>query len=329
MSIPKKIIDLTSLALQDRVLTFRERETIVAEALKMGVSVADVNKYIDDSLSQRLQSYSKADLKCCPACGAQIPLISDMCLFCGESLESDNGKRQVVNVGTQRVVGMAADIIRDENRKTAEERQAIQQCPDCGAALPLVSHICTYCGHILHEQTGSQYNIQQLLDNINESITALRRAPKPGVFKILLFNVEVAMAFIGSTMMLDVDAGGLCEAKDVWALLGYLMLLASPFIAMFCNQNPKAKRTGEGDPYKVSPIKLADQAFYKALAQFDSYTLQIATIYGNNNEAKTKLGYLNQLINEVKKERAKHRAGVAAIYVGVVALIIIIKYLCL
>ncbi len=31
MAIPKKIIDLTTLALQDRVLTYKERETIVTE----------------------------------------------------------------------------------------------------------------------------------------------------------------------------------------------------------------------------------------------------------------------------------------------------------
>lgn len=329
--VPRHIVDLTELALQDRILTFKERQTIVKEALDMGVDVAVVNKYIDDALNERLKSYHKEDLKRCPTCGAQIPLISDECLFCGNSLTATDGERMVVPVDTDGVTGYAADIIRDENRKTAEYQQSIAQCPDCGAALPLVSHICTYCGHILHEQTGSQYNIQQILHNINESIRALRSAPKPGFFKILTYNIDVAMAIIGAiiTVNVDADTSGSLVGKGVWYVFGFVILAASPFVGMFLNMKSEYSKDDKENLYKTSPIELADQAFYNALAMFDSYTLQIATLYGNNSEAKTELGYLDKLIKEVKKERAKHRAGVAAVYVGVVALIIIIKYMSL
>jgi rRNA maturation endonuclease Nob1 len=331
MAIPQQIIDLTDLALQDRELTFKERHAILKAALDLGVSVVDANKYIDDAFRKRLQSYKKEDLRRCPSCGAQIPLISVDCLFCGQSLETDDSERRVVKVGDQGAMGDAADIIREENRKTAEYQQSIAQCPDCGAALPLVSHICTYCGHILHEQTGSQYNIQQILHNINESIRALRSAPKPGFFKILTYNIDVAMAIIGAiiTVNVDADTSASLVGKGVWYVLGFVLLAASPFVGMFLNMKSEYSKDDKENLYKTSPIELADQAFYNALAMFDSYTLQIATLYGNNSEAKTELGYLDKLIKAVKKERAKHRAGVAAVYVGVVALIIIIKYMSL
>ena len=329
LTVPQQIVNLTALALQDRVLTYKERQTIVIAALDMGVSESAVNKYIDDALQKRLQNYSKEELKHCPTCGAQIPLISDECLFCGSSLVANDGGRRVVKVDSQGVVGYAADIIRSENRKTAEEQQSIKQCPDCGAPFPLVSHICAHCGHVLHEQADSQYNIQQLLNNISTSIRALRSAPKPGFLKILTYNIEVATAFVGSIMLLDVDAEGLCEAKGIFAVCGFILLAAGMFIPMFANRDWKVKKGSEGNAWQVSPIELADQAFYNALTLFDSYTLQINTLYGDNNEAKTKLGYLDTLIKSVKKERTKHRAGVAAVYLGAIALVIIIKYISL
>lgn len=324
--VPRHIVDLTELALQDRILTFKERQTIVKEALDMGVDVAVVNKYIDDALNERLKSYHKEDLKRCPTCGAQIPLISDECLFCGNSLTATDGERMVVPVDTDGVTGYAADIIRDENRNTAEQQQSITQCPDCGAPLPLVSLICTHCGHVFHKQAGPQYHIGELLYNINNCITALRNAPKPDLPDILKYNIEVVAIIIGTILFLDVSADGICEAKGGIAICGYVLLVASVFITMFSNRDWNVKNGHEENPWQISPIELADRAFYNALTLFDSYTLQIETLYGDNSEAKTRLGYLDTLIKDVKKERAKHRAGLAVVYVCAIVLVIIIKY---
>ncbi|MBQ2097476.1 MAG: hypothetical protein II480_04810, partial [Bacteroidales bacterium] len=83
MPVSKHIAGLTALALQDRILTYKERQVIVKEAVKEGTSLQEINSYLDDALTERLKSFSKEELKHCPYCGAQIPLLSDVCLFCG------------------------------------------------------------------------------------------------------------------------------------------------------------------------------------------------------------------------------------------------------
>ena len=64
MAIPKHIIDLTALALQDRVLTFKERQTIIVEALKAGVTAEEINHYIDTAqltshIEEMVQKYGE------------------------------------------------------------------------------------------------------------------------------------------------------------------------------------------------------------------------------------------------------------------------------
>ncbi|MBP5368081.1 MAG: hypothetical protein J6Z01_06505 [Bacteroidales bacterium] len=108
MAVSQHIIDLTNLALTDRVLTYKERETIVDTAIKEGLTSEEINQYLDNALTERLKSFTKEELKCCPACGAQIPLISDMCPYCGNYLQNINS--QLVSPTT--IVGDDADIIR-------------------------------------------------------------------------------------------------------------------------------------------------------------------------------------------------------------------------
>ena len=147
MAISKKILDLAHLALSDRVLTYTERQTIVKAALEEGTPASEINSVLDNMLTQRLKSYTKEELRNCPHCGAQIPLISDTCLFCGGSLNSDSQPTPP----TPTVTGAEAEIIQHENLSTAAEHRNIKHCPDCGAPYPLVSNICPQCGHVLHE----------------------------------------------------------------------------------------------------------------------------------------------------------------------------------
>ena len=114
MAIPKKIIDLTTLALQDRVLTYKERKTIVAEALKMGVRQEEIDAYLTNALNIRLQSYTKEELGSCPGCGHGVPLIADQCPYCGTMLQRD-GNHVIVpptHPNSFNISGKAAKIIR-------------------------------------------------------------------------------------------------------------------------------------------------------------------------------------------------------------------------
>ena len=74
MAISKHIIDLVALALQDRILTYKERQTIIKEAKNTGVNVKETVAYIDEALRKRLKSFSKEELIHCPSCGALVPL---------------------------------------------------------------------------------------------------------------------------------------------------------------------------------------------------------------------------------------------------------------
>lgn len=324
MAIPKHIIDLTALALQDRVLTFNERQTIVVEAEKAGVAAEEINRYIDTALAQRLQSYTKEELKRCPTCGAQIPLISDECFYCGSALEKD-GSRQVIKVS-----GEAAEIIQQENQQTAEEQQNIQQCPDCGAPFPLVSHICTHCGHVLHAQQGAEQNIKTLLDNIKSSILALETAPKPGFFKIFIFNIEIVMIAIALIMVL-----GFNEKYEFIALTGdnmiYAIVLAvlSMYITLFTNRDwnvtSEDVNKHNASPWKASPVEIADRAYYDALEQYKTHTSQANTLYGKSDEAKKALEPFADIIRSTKIKRTVNRAVIAILYIALIASSVIIK----
>lgn len=124
MKIPYKIRKLTALALQDRVLTFKERGTIVAAALKEGMKPEEIREYIDEAIRERLKNYTKEELTHCPFCGAQVPLISEDCLFCGKSLHKPQQKRNIS------IAGPEAEIIKAENKRTERERLDSETCPD-------------------------------------------------------------------------------------------------------------------------------------------------------------------------------------------------------
>ena len=68
MAVSKKIIELTRLALEDRMLTFKEREVIVKNAVAEGVLETEINAFLDNMLAQRLKTFTKEELKRCPSC---------------------------------------------------------------------------------------------------------------------------------------------------------------------------------------------------------------------------------------------------------------------
>ncbi|MBO4244290.1 MAG: zinc ribbon domain-containing protein, partial [Bacteroidales bacterium] len=188
MAISKKILDLAHLDLSDRVLTFTDRQTIVKAAMEEGTPEVEINAVLDNMLTQRLKSFTKEELRSCPHCGAQIPLISDTCLFCGGSLQSTNTKP---NIPTPKITGTEAEIIQRENLDTAAYHRNLKQCPDCGAPYPLVSNICTQCGHVLHEQTDSVLNVKNLITNIQQSIDELKKTPQPTFWQVLWYRKNI------------------------------------------------------------------------------------------------------------------------------------------
>ena len=298
MAVAKYIKDLVNLALEDRVLTYRERQTIVATALKYGVSEKDINIYLDKALRRRLKEYDKEQIQHCPSCGAQVPLFAEDCLFCGKPLTS--GKRKVIPLP---VVGEAADIIREENRKTEIKEREIKQCPDCGAPFPLISHICNYCGHILHEQTGYALNAQNLIINIQAQRSKLQGIEKPTVGEVLIYRLDAVLLALSVMLYLIAPYFGKDE-PIVFTFAGFALIM---FMV-----------TGLRD--KKSAVAQADDAFYEAVNNYRMDIHQVATFYGDNSEAKEVLGQYAAEIDTFKKSRLKNRNFLA----GAIGLIIAI-----
>ena len=288
MAIPKKIINLTTLALQDRVLTFRERETIVAEALEMGVSQEEIDVYLTNALNKRLQSYTKEELGSCPGCGHGVPLIADQCPYCGPRLQSnENNAVPPPYPGSFNVSGKAAQIINQENINTEQEKK--KNCPKCGAPYPLVSNICSHCGYVLHEQRSSDLNIKNLIDNINNSISKLEHCPNPTLFQIFGYNKN--LLFISLCFVFGYLAG--------YGERGYTGL-CFVFFMIFLYVTWKKFKT-------ESPVTIADETFFYALNYHAMYSRQVDTLYGDNQEAKNLLDKYQGVINGLEQQRKTTR----------------------
>lgn len=300
MTISDNIKHLTDLALKDRVLTYKERQVIVEAAVKEGVAKEQIDAYLDNALHERLQSYSKEDLRRCPHCGAQIPLISDVCLFCGESLNAYNAQDTVQP--PPHISGKDAQIIQAENVRTAAEQHNIKTCPDCGAPFPLVSNVCTHCGHILHEQQESDFNVKNLISNIQQSIDELKSAPQPSFWNVLWYRKNYWMFLVSFMLLLNVVRFVLRYIENGYLVLG--MAIASLVLLLAAiDITQKTKK----DP----PSKMADDKFFAALHRKEMYENQIATIYGDNAEAKEVLRQYSSLTDSITTQRRSRQIKLA------------------
>lgn len=323
MPISKQIQDLTALALKDRVLTFMERQVIIESATKEGVSEAEINAYLDDALAERLQSYLKEDLTRCPHCGAQIPLIADQCPFCGESLQ----KGESSPTPPPYINGAEADIISQENVRTAVEQHNIKTCPDCGAPFPLVSNVCTHCGHVLHEQKDSDLNVKNLIENIQQSIDEIKSTPQPTFGQVLWHRRKLLFFFIAAILLAAAIKGFFAGFQnelqtDTYNTLATMatILSAGLWIAAAVTNNDSKLTSFKRDNVKASgkksPIGLADDRFYTAIHREEKYAAQIHTLYGDHAEAKRLLDELSTLTTALKKDREQNRKKLAISMLG-------------
>ena len=294
MAVSKYIKDLVDLALQDRVMTYTERLIIVNVAAKRNIKADQVNKYIDKAVAKRMKdSLTKEEMQHCPSCGAQVPLLMNDCLFCGRSLV-DPGRRVI------KVDGEAATRIQSENKRNiklvSDKRRSIKQCPDCGAPFPLISHICTYCGHVLHELQGTDLNANYLVNSIESQLAKLEKIQVPTILNLLSDWIEVALFLFGYLLIWLGDHGGntiICWGLGIPCVIGGIV--------------GGGKRVGGGT------VNEADDAYYDAVNDYRMYMRQISTLYGDNREAMVTLCRYADKIDELKKKRNRNRNWLFAI----------------
>lgn len=309
MQIWPDIKKLTALALSDRVLTDLERRTIVNKAVKNGIKSEEINQFLDDQLNLRLESYTKVDLRDCPHCGAQIPLISDECMYCGKPLEHIVGNNNVAF----NITGHEADIIRSENQRVEQERHGIKNCPDCGAPFPLISNICESCGHVLHERDENSLNIKNLLTNMQRSIDRVNKAPKPKVYEIFFYWFYYIILILSVfTFILGIITDS--EAGKIISLAGFV----TSIIAMGTNAVLSDTK---------SPVLIADGEYYKARHSYEMFAREIDTLYGDDYEAQKMLGNFSSTIKSLKRERYQNRIKVIRIIlISTLAIMGVITY---
>lgn len=300
-----KVKGLTMLALSDRVLTDVERDTIVTTAIKGGIKPNEINQYLSESLEQRLKSYTKVDLRDCPYCGAQIPLVSDECLYCGKPLEHIEGNI----IEPFKISGPEANIILNENTRVEEERHNIKECPDCGAPFPLISNICPSCGHVLHERYENKLNIKNLLDNIMKSINRVNDAPKPKVHQILDYWIYYILLLLSVGIFIT----AIIFNSEVGKMMSLFGFGTSILLLMFAPQTIK-------DSY--TPAQKADGEYYKARYAYEMYARQVEILYGDDPEAKPLLNKFAAAIKRLKRERYQNRQRVTLI-IGMIGMLLL------
>ncbi|MBR4625571.1 MAG: zinc ribbon domain-containing protein [Alphaproteobacteria bacterium] len=302
----QNIEKLTALALSDGVITDLERGIIEYKASLLGVSSTQIKHYLEAQLEMRLKSYTKVDLRDCPFCGAQIPLVSDECLYCGKSLEHIEDSL----VMPTEIEGREASIIRSENMRMDTQRHNIKNCPDCGTPFPLLSNICPSCGHVLHELNDSPLNINNLLTKISKSIYKIDHAPQPKVHQILGYWIYYIILIISilsfiSGIVLHSELGKLIS------LIGFGIGLVS--IIFGTSKTVRDSKT---------PSQVADKEYYKARHTYEMYVRQVASLYGDSREAKPLLTKFADSIKQIQKVRYHNRITVTSI-IGIIAISII------
>lgn len=216
--------------------------------------------------------------------------------------------------------------IRDENLRVAEERRNLKQCPDCGAPYPLVSNICPHCGHVLHEQQGAEYNIRTLIDNINASIDTLKNAPQPTFLQALTYRFDIVLLyFIVAAILVfthydyvhslftdgfyyNISESNVISERTSYLLIIFRVVLFIIVIYGFYAWGIKKQ--------KISPLQLSDDEFYKARHANEKYIRQVATIYGDNPEAKELLNKFAAEIEAVQKKRNANQLKIILLIIG-------------
>ena len=306
MVIPDRIKQLTEIALKDKVLTFVERETIINEGIKEGIPAEEINEYLNKSLEAKISSMAKEDLDHCPSCGAQIPLISDTCPYCG--YEYDKFKHSSGHGNSSAITGDDVNIIANENAKT---------CPDCGTPFPLISNICPTCGHILHEQTDSDLNIRNLINSINELIDGMKKIHKTTFKEVLSFRKEMVMLYVGALVSLMAIISQFEVSDNVTGIFGIISIVL--FVLAF-----KGLKNRNVDD---SPVAKEDSQFYLYLGSYEMYTRHVDSLYGKNHEAKELLAQFDKMIDDVKENKRKNRNKLVLMLVAIALVTIPIPFL--
>ena len=157
-----------------------------------------------------------------------------------------------------------------------------------------MSNICAHCGYVLHERGESQFNVKNLIDNIKQSITELKNAPKSSFLKVVWHRKSVIflMAAFYMFMMATLEYFySISLMRQVtYISISVVLLIIAKILEVAKRKNP--------------PQKVYDECYFRAIHNHEKYTYQLHTLYGDNEEAKLVLAEFSKA---VAKETAKNK----------------------
>lgn len=291
--VPQRISDLTTLALKDGVMTFRERQVIEEEGIRLGMEASELKNYLDEAIRSRISQESKDTLQACPGCGGQIPLLSKQCQYCGHTF----GK-VAANIYKVREGDEAAQIIEQENADTEANRKNISNCPNCGAPYPLISNICGHCHHVLHEPNYDPLNVDRLIKRIRKCISSANKSV-PTLGELLKKNWFLYLTIL-NLMLYAVVAHYFGIA---WTLLAMIVL----FIVQVWFLGDKILKSTSNQ------VENRDRQYYLAQTRFQMLSSEVSVLYGNHPEMSGLISHLSTVLEAVSGKRNSTRKRVLII----------------
>lgn len=206
-------------------------------------------------------------------------------------------------------------------RLKSYSKEDLRYCPQCGVPFPLVSNVCTNCGHVLHEQKDSELNVHNLLKNIQQSIDELKSTPKPTLWQVLWYRKKLFLLFAALMFLCAAIKGIWYTPSATTVIVLFIVSIVLWFVALLSDSTSDFKfwHTGKlAARAEKSPVRLADDRYYSAMHRQEMYAAQINTLYGNNSEAQALLDDFSSLANAFKKEHVRNRNMLTISIIGVV-----------
>lgn len=96
-----EIDKLINLALENGI-SEKEREILIKKAESLGLDRFEFELYLESKIETSSKQPQKKDLKSCPKCGSNIPLISKVCSYCNYVFPEDDTKKITIDTLIER-----------------------------------------------------------------------------------------------------------------------------------------------------------------------------------------------------------------------------------
>ena len=160
---------------------------------------------------------------------------------------------------------------------------------------------------MLHEQTDSELNIRNLINNIKQSIKEISNCPKNTYGQVVM--LRIIYVCLGMAILYCIWPG------FIIIIGGLLVSVAPAFLFNYVQTK---------ENFDTSSKNQIDIQYFNAIFSMEMYIRQIETLYGSNQEAKTLLSEYAKLIDIHKEQRDKRNRKFAIKYTISIALIFLI-----